>query len=335
MSSATKRSPSADSRSRRWLPVGVAVPLLGGVALMPVLMNADEAQPDGPELIPDVYQTASLSVPLDDEADLPPTIATSLPDSLTDLELPRIGSVDDAAEWNGETVVEGLSGQIDRIEAALATIREAAGYTATMIKQERIEGVLNEAETIALKIRREPFSVYMRWETGDRGREALYIDGKNNNELLVHPGGWKGRFVPTMSIDPNGSLARTSSRHSIADAGVENLLRKHLDHRIDSLEHGDTMAETRHVTVDGERFIEMTIVYSDQSRSPEYRKSVLRLDPESGLPVVSLNYGWTSTDAAGELASLVERYEYRHLNRDAVLGADDFDRENRRYSLGR
>ena len=44
-----------------------------------------------------------------------------------------------------------------------------------------------------MKVRHEPFSVYMWFLKPFQGREVLYVDGQNNNEMVVLEAGLKRR----------------------------------------------------------------------------------------------------------------------------------------------
>ena len=59
---------------------------------------------------------------------------------------------------------------LDRIDS---TIQD---YSAILYKQERINGVLGEEEVAFVKVRHQPFSVYMYFLKPNRGRECLYVD---------------------------------------------------------------------------------------------------------------------------------------------------------------
>ena len=58
-------------------------------------------------------------------------------------------------------------------------------YTATFSKQEYVGGSLSDNQVINLKCRHQPFSVYMKWVVGDKGQELLYVDGENDQKMLV------------------------------------------------------------------------------------------------------------------------------------------------------
>src|ERR1700688_822466 len=95
-------------------------------------------------------------------------------------------------------------------------------YTATFIKQERVKGELLAGERIEYKFKK-PFMVYMKWLPGPHeGREALYVQGRNNNKVTGHEGGFIG-FI-TLNMTPTGSLAMKGNRHPITDSGIGRLI---------------------------------------------------------------------------------------------------------------
>ncbi len=103
----------------------------------------------------------------------------------------------------GEKVAAPAPGEFDRIAmldehgplgAGATTPGRDPDYTCTFYKQERIGSELGDGQSIELKMRHKPFSVYMKWLSGDKGREVLYVDGVDDNRMTVHPGGWKARI---------------------------------------------------------------------------------------------------------------------------------------------
>ncbi|MDG2013719.1 MAG: DUF1571 domain-containing protein, partial [Pirellulaceae bacterium] len=104
-------------------------------------------------------------------------------------------------------------------------------YTATMIKRERINGVVGDAEFIKIKIRsrREaegvPLSIYMKFmkPSSMKGREVIWVEGRNNNKLTAHEGTGVLKHI-TASLDPEGSMAMKGNRYPIYEAGIENLV---------------------------------------------------------------------------------------------------------------
>ncbi|HOM19032.1 MAG TPA: DUF1571 domain-containing protein, partial [Thermoguttaceae bacterium] len=70
----------------------------------------------------------------------------------------------------------------------LPQIEKIKDYSATMVKRERVGGKLGEYEHVFLKIRHEPFSVYMYFLGPEdrRGQEVIYVHNRNDNMIVAH-----------------------------------------------------------------------------------------------------------------------------------------------------
>ena len=103
--------------------------------------------------------------------------------------------------------------------------REVRTFQCTLVKQERVNGSLNNPETIKLIGRAEPFSVLMIWQQGARTtlgnttRGTLYVAGLNEGRIKV--------WIETLfggnsfiSVSPVDDLARKSSRFAITEGGL-------------------------------------------------------------------------------------------------------------------
>lgn len=211
-------------------------------------------------------------------------------------------------------------------------------YTASMYRQERINGVLGEGQTIELKMKHEPFSVYMKWLSGDdKGQQAIFVDGQNENKLLVQPGGIKGRLTGVLTLDPEGSLAMAASRHPVTQAGLVELARTILKYQEADLQRGNGFqCELR----DGQMFEDrecyvFTCLYDSPQHNAEYRKSVVYVDKELSMPVCVKNFCWAK-DAKPETLdeeTLVEFYAYSDLVFTKKLNVADFDASNSSYRM--
>ena len=72
-------------------------------------------------------------------------------------------------------------------KSALADIRRIKDYSCTVVKRERVGDSLAGPQSMIVKVRHEPFSVYLRFAEPAklRGREAIYVDGQNHDKLLA------------------------------------------------------------------------------------------------------------------------------------------------------
>lgn len=226
------------------------------------------------------------------------------------------------------------------LEKAHDKLSKMPGYKATFYKQERIEGSLGDMQIIDMKVRHKPFSVYMKWLVGDKGRELIYVKGKNDGNMIVHAGGWKARLLPSLKLDPKGSMALGEARHPVTDIGMLGIARKGIafrerDLRASSGVHCRMDANYRLYNYDCYRF---TIDFDDASHSPEYRKTIVFIDKKLSYPVAVLNYGWPREDIEVDPdhldeETLIENYAYRNIYRNQKLKNIDFDKKNENYKF--
>jgi hypothetical protein len=131
---------------------------------------------------------------------------------------------DDGKALPSEDKMEGLAKR-DPIAFLEECIRrynhDVKGYTATLRKQERIDGKLERSEIIDVTFREEPFSVLMRWKEGARRASALlYIRGQNRNNLLIRPAGMLS-VAGVVERDPNGTDAKKGGRYPVPEFGIK------------------------------------------------------------------------------------------------------------------
>lgn len=238
-----------------------------------------------------------------------------------------------------------LALQVLILEKGIERLSRVPSYTATLHKQERIDHVLGERQTVEMKIRHEPFSVYMKWLTFDPGRELLYVEGENAGNMIVHAGGWKARLVPALSLDPRGSMAMRESRYPVTMAGLLAAARKMVEFRRADLSAGKLPVRcTMHF---GQVFENrpcwcFVIESNDPNDHAGFRKTIAHIDEELCLPICIRNYAWPIGDEEQALtgeqldeATLVEFYTYTNVNLDTRLAEIDFDRSNEGYRFRR
>lgn len=230
-----------------------------------------------------------------------------------------------------------LRTKVALLEKGKTFLKATPDYTAVFSKQELVGSELLDCQEIYLKCRHEPLSLYLRWLSGDEGREVLYVDGTNGGEMVVHGGGWKAR-LPSLSISPDSSLAMQESRYPVTKAGLLGTVEIMLGVHAEDLA-GDRIARCEQLAdeeFDGRMCSAFLIEYRDSRTSPVYRKSITLIDKEWNVPLYTRNFGWPSDgeSATGEEldeATLIEFYTFTEVQFRQQLAAADFDRSNEEY----
>jgi hypothetical protein len=136
----------------------------------------------------------------------------------------------------GEAAKKLLLDTLLAVEARLETVE---GYTATLRKQERINGTLGPEQTLAMKVRHNPFAVYFKFLAPHEGKEVVYAEGHHENKVIAHTGGVARFLVPRLAVPPTHPLVLADSRHAITEAGLANLTKKLIDFRRMDLEDAE------------------------------------------------------------------------------------------------
>ena len=236
----------------------------------------------------------------------------------------------------------GLLLSIMLLERGVDRLEQIDHYSATFFKQERVNGSMTDGQVMETKFRHKPYSVYMRWLVGDKGRELLYVDGQNDGRMMVHAGGWKARLLPALKLEPTGSLAMSESRHPITKAGLLELARTIIDYRKSDLEKGSRVRSQliENAKLEDQDHYCLIVEYNDQKDSPTYRKSVIYIDKQNFLPVTVQNYGWESDVPSADPSkldetTLLEHYAYKDIRFDIQMADADFEHTNSSYKFRR
>ncbi len=216
-------------------------------------------------------------------------------------------------------------------------------YTATFSKQEFVSGELSENQVINLKCRHKPFSVYMKWVVGDKGQELLYVNGENEDKMLVKMGGLKGRLVPTLKLDPHGSLAMKESRYPITKAGIKALAETIIDYRKKDL---DENLNTQCIMLPNQKFDGKDCYcfiahFANANESETYRKSIIYIDNKTCLPIFVQGFGWPQDGLASaspeelDKKTMIESYSFTDINMKSELATAEFSKANKNYRFRR
>ena len=230
----------------------------------------------------------------------------------------------------------------DAAEALQRIEREYPGYSCTFIQRERVDGRLLPPAQLQLKVRHEkvvdgqieiPFSVYLRFDKGrQKGREVIYVDGRNDGRLLVRNG---GRRFPslTVSLDPTGPLAMTGSRYPITTVGIEKLIQRLAKIGAQEMQWDECQVKNiPGLTVNGRKCTLIEVRHPVPRPHFQYHIARIYQDDELQLPIGFEAYLWPAREGAAP--ALLEQYTYLNLRFEAPTD-QDFDPENEAYGFYR
>jgi len=227
---------------------------------------------------------------------------------------------------------------IIRAKKAIADCRDRftqiRDYTCTFVKRERIDDRLTPQHTMIMKARTSPNSVYFRFQQPNPGREAIYVQGRNNGRIIAHDVGITKFLAGTMHLDPRGSMAMEDNRHPVTEAGIGSLIETVARRWAVELTPGESELTFHDNVRVGQRQCTMIESVHPQQR-PDFlfHKVKLYIDHEHGLPIRFEAYDWPRH--SGAPAELVEEYTYLDLKINVGLREHDFDPSNKQYSFGR
>lgn len=206
---------------------------------------------------------------------------------------------------------------------------EVKDYSALFVKKERLRGNPNMVEqVIDLKLRHEPFSVYMRFRSPEAGREVIYMAGAYDGKLQVHEEGIKS-IAGTLSLALNDPAVLKASRHSITQVGIGNMLEVIIKQWEEEAQYGEVEVKRFPKAKLGDIACEALVSIHPQRRKEfKFHKTILYLDKETKLPIRVEQFGWPHE---GRPPALIEEYTYANLKTNVNLDNRDFDTRNPKY----
>lgn len=206
-------------------------------------------------------------------------------------------------------------------------------YSATVVKHERIDGKLSDPEYALIKVRQQPFSVYMYFLSPKNleGQECMYVEGANNGNMYAHapPGTLRGRFG-TVSLAPNSAMAMKDQRYPITEIGIANLTKR----LIEVGEHDKQFGECdvkfyQGAKVNGRVCTMIQVTHPIARRNFLFNVARIYLDNQLQLPIRYEAYEWP--EKAGDPPVLLEEYTYMNLQINQGFTDADFDVHNPNY----
>ncbi len=332
-----------DSMSRRYPELSANMLAAGAFGIGVLLLTLEfQPHPAGSDLVMiSLKRPSPVTLQIPSPVKLPEVAPVSRPDEiLTTDSSESVAAIGNAVAAQSPSQV-ALERKVSLLQKGLEHLKNVPDYTAQFYKQEMINDTLSDEQCMFMKVRHEPFSVYLKWLEGDRGREALYVDGQNDGKMLVKAGGWKSR-LPTLSLDPEGSLAMGENRYPVTKAGILELTKMILAYHDRDLKTSNyTRCDCIESQMFGEReCIGFVLEYSNPTVAEGYRKSITLIDKEWNVPLFIKNFNWP-VDANGlsgeelDQSTLIEYYAFCDVKFASQLQTAEFDASNEEYKFRR
>ncbi len=240
----------------------------------------------------------------------------------------------------GHSLDEGLNLARQALQHSHANYND---YTAILVKRERVDGQLGEQENMFLKVRNRkvengvvitPLSVYVTFlsPAASKGREVIYVENRNNGAIIAHEGGFKGRLLPTVEIQPTGMLAMRGQRYPLTEIGVENLIVKLIERGETARQYSDVQAKfMKNARVKDRTCTVLQVTQPTKRPDLEFYLAQVFIDDQLQIPIRYVAYDWPKLES--QKPEVIEEYTYIDLKVNVGLTDLDFSRDNPAYAF--
>ena len=203
-------------------------------------------------------------------------------------------------------------------------------YSAVLNKQELINGRLL-SQSMSLKFRQQPFSVYMKFLTAHAGRELIYVEGQNKGQFLVHEAGIKS-WVGTLTLLPTSKTAMAENRYPVTQIGMAKMLETVIQQwEVEAAYREVDVKIYPEVKVSGMTCRVLEAIHAKQRDYFPFHKTRVSIDQATKFPVRVEQYQWPAKEGGDPF--LVEDYTYTQIKVNPGLTDRDFDKTNPEYKF--
>ena len=215
----------------------------------------------------------------------------------------------------------------------LKSIEKIRDYSAVVVKRERIKGEVGEFQYMFVKVRHEPFSVYMYFLGPEKhkGREVIYIEGKNEGKMWAHGVGAQ-KIFGTLSLAPDGRLAMDGQRYPLTELGILNLVRRLIEVAEKDTKYGECDVQYfKGAEVNNRKCTCIQVVHPVPRRNFMFHLARIFIDDELNVPLRYEAHDWPEEE--GGQPRLIEEYTYANLKLNVGFTDADFDVNNPNYGF--
>jgi hypothetical protein len=213
---------------------------------------------------------------------------------------------------------------------ARKALENVGDYQCTFTKREMLKSKLLRT-TMQLKHRETPFSVYLKFMDLNEGREVIYVEGLNNNNMLVHEAGVKS-ILGTFNIPPKSSDALAENRYPVTSIGLKNMI----DTVIRQWENEGKFGGIKTVKRPNSKWPsgEICTVYEvvhEQYKEFKFHTTRLHIDDKTGIAIGVEQLAFRGKNEKEQ--QVAEEYFYSQLKTNLKFTDIDFDPKNSKYAF--
>lgn len=223
-----------------------------------------------------------------------------------------------------------LSRPIELAKKCRDRVAAMSGYRAIFTKRE-IVGRTKVSQQMEVKIRRKPFSVYMKFIKPNAGREIVFTEGKNNGKMTVHLTGFSS-LIGELNLAPDDPKVMAENRHQITSMGMERTLESLIKQWEFEKGYGEIDVKYyRNAKIGDESCNFVEAIHPRPRRQFKFHKSRLYISTKTGLPIRIEQFAFPPR--SGAKAPIVEQYTYSKIQNNLKLADIDFSTKNPKYNF--
>ncbi len=219
---------------------------------------------------------------------------------------------------------------------AREVLKGVKDYEALFTKRELI-GRRLQATTMHLKLRQEPFSVYLKFQGANAGREVIFVEGRNKDKqnrdnLFVHEVGIRA-IVGTLSLLPDGPQAMDGNRYPVTMIGMKSLLDKIIKQWEAEGKLGEIKAQKypEAKLPSGEDCVAYESMHPAPRNQFPFHITRLWIDKKTGMPIRVEQLGFPQQ--GDKTPPVIEEYTYSKIRTNVPLADVDFSIKNPSYAF--
>jgi len=212
-------------------------------------------------------------------------------------------------------------------------------YTCILVKRERVGNRLIGPQIMFAKVRHEqrengrvvtPYSVYLRFlkPAELKGREVLYVRGRNHGKLIARKGGKRFAYV-TVALDPTNKTAMKGNRYAVTEFGIKNTVKRLIEVGEKEIKRTTPWSDYhveifRQAKINARVCTAISIVCQRHRENSRFHHVRIYVDDQRQVPLRYEAYGFPVGE--GEDPPLLEEYTYLKLQLNAQLNDADFQK---------